>query len=182
MSNEKESPQWSSLKQACAATLAVMNGRLAKEFAAPSLWLDMVDAPLARELGQMFNTHDPDRWVNWDWETLFHRRVKRDKAAWMFAVSVAGDYGAVCYGTIGVESDRVSIEYLERRLEVPFLKGIAARIAIQDAEALAAYLELSEVRVCDPDPALVSFYEQNFGLTRHSHNNEVTYLFKKAQP
>jgi hypothetical protein len=98
----------------------------------------------------------------------------------MFAVSAESDYGAVCYGTISIEGNCVCIEYLERKLDAAALKGIAARIAMQYVEALAAYLELEEVRVCDPDPVLIEFYEKNFGLTRQSAGNEVTYLFKKA--
>jgi len=74
----------------------------------------------------------------------------------------------------------VSIEYLERKLDAIGLKGNAARIAIQYAEALAAYFELAEVRVCDPDPILIEFYEQNFGLTRQSGGDAVPYLFKKV--
>lgn len=182
MTDDKAPDDWQSLKEACFATLAVMNERLASEFPDPVLRLDMVDAALARQLGQVFHPQDPERWVNWDWETLFHKRVKREKAAWMFAVSAGGDYGAVCYGSISIDGDHVSIEYLERKLDVGALKGIAARIAVQYAEALAAYLELGEVRLCDPDPALVEFYEQNFGLARHSDGGDVTYLFKKAQP
>lgn len=182
MTDDKAAHDWQSLKEACFATLAVMNEQLAAEFPDPAVQLEMVDAPLARQLGQIFHPQDLERWVNWDWETLFHKRVKREKAAWMFAVSVGGDYGAVCYGTISIDGDCVCIEYLERKLDVAALKGIAARIAMQYVEALAAYLELKEVRVCDPDPALVEFYEENFDLTRQSEGNEVTYLFKKVQP
>lgn len=178
--NEIRGPQ--SLKAACFATLAVMNEQLAHEFPDPVLQLDMVDAQLAKKLGKVFHPYDPDRMVSWDWEKLFHKRVKHEKAAWMFAVSVGGGFGAVCYGTISIDGDCVSIEYLERKLDVPALKGVAARIAMQYAEALAAYLELKDVRVCDPDPALVEFYEENFDLTRQSEGNEVTYLFKKVQP
>lgn len=180
MTDDKAEHDWQSLKEACFATLAVMNEQLAVEFPDPALQLEMVDAPLARQLGQVFHPDDLERWVSWDWETLFHKRVKREKAAWMVAVSVGGDYGAVCYGTISIDDDCVCIEYLERKLDVAALKGIAARIAMQYVEALAAYLELGEVRVCDPDPVLVEFYEQNFGLTRQSEGNQVTYLFKKA--
>lgn len=173
---------WNNLKEACFATLTAMNEWLAGEFSDLTLLLEVVDAPLARQLGKVFSPQDPERWVDWNWENLFHKRVKREKAAWMFAVSVDGDYGAVCYGTISIDRDCVSIEYLERKLDVAALKGIAAEIAIQYAEALAIYLELSELRVCDPDPALVEFYEQNFGLIRQSDSGEVTYLFKKVQP
>lgn len=173
---------WDDVKEACFATLTAMNERLAVEFPNLALLLEVVDTSLARQLGKIFHPQDPERWVDWDWEALFHKRVKREKTAWMFAVSVDGDYGAVCYGTLSIEGDCVSIKYLERRLEVEALKGIAAAIAIQYAEALAAYLELGEVRVCDPDPALVEFYEQNFGLIRQSDGSEVTYLFKKVQP
>lgn len=182
MTDDKAAHDWQSLKEACFATLAVMNEQLAAEFPDPAVQLEMVDAPLARQLGQIFHPQDLERWVNWDWETLFHKRVKREKAAWMFAVSVGGDYGAVCYGTISIDGDCVCIEYLERKLDVATLKGTAARIAMQYVEVLAAYLKLKEVRVCDPDPALVEFYEENFDLTRQSEGNEVTYLFKKVQP
>lgn len=181
MTDHKAAHDWQSLKEACFATLAVMNEQLAGEFPDPAVQLEMVDASLARQLGQVFHPQDLERWVNWDWETLFHKRVKREKAAWMFAVSVGGDYGAVCYGTISVNGDSVTIEYLERKLDIAALKGVAARIAIQYAEALAVYLELGQVRVSDPDPILVEFYEQNFDLTRHSDDGEVTYLFKKVQ-
>lgn len=181
MTDDNEIHSWQSLKEACFATLAVMNEQLASEFPDPILQLNMVDAPLARQLGQVFHPQDPERWVEWDWENLFHKRVKRQKAAWMFAVSVGGDFGAVCYGTISIDAGCVSIEYLERKLDVIALKGSAARIAIQYAEALAAYFELAEVRVCDPDPILIEFYEQNFGLTRQSDGDAIPYLFKKVQ-
>lgn len=97
-------------------------------------------------------------------------------------IPIVGDsYGAVCYGTISIDNDCVSLEYLERKLDFVALKGIAAEIAIQYAEALAGYLELGEIRVCDPDPALVEFYEQNFSMARQSVGNEVTYLSKKVE-
>jgi len=181
MTDQNEQHNWQSLKEACIATQVVMNEQLAIEFPDPILRLELVDAPLAKKLGQIFQPHSPDRWVNWDWESLFHKRVKREKAAWMFALSVGGDYGAVCYGTISIATDCVSIEYLERKLDVPALKGVAARVAMQYVEALASYLELTEVRVCDPDPALIEFYETNFGLTRQSDGYEVTFLVKKAR-
>jgi hypothetical protein len=158
-----------------------MNERLAREYPGQALQLAVIDAPLAKQLGKVFSAQNLERWVDWDWEELFHKRVKREKSSWMFAVVVAGSYGAVCYGTISIDNDCVSLEYLERKLDVVALKGIAAEIAIQYAEALAGYLELGEIRVCDPDPALVEFYEQNFSLTRQSVGNEVTYLFKKVQ-
>jgi len=158
-----------------------MNERLASDYPGQALQLAVVDGPLARQLGKVFNTQDLERWVDWDWEALSHKRVKREKSAWMFTVVVAENYGAVCYGTISIDKDCVSVEYLERKLDVAALKGIAAEIAIQYAEALASYLELGEIRVYDPDPALVEFYEQNFCLTRQSDGGGVTYLFKKVQ-
>lgn len=182
MTQDRASHGWDSLNEAYLATLTAMNERLASEFPDLALQLEMVDAPLARKLGRIFHPQDAERQVEWDWEALFHKRVKREKSAWMFAVSAVGAYGAVCYGTISIDGDCVSIEYLERKLDVVALKGIVAEIAIQYAEALAAYLELEEIRVCDPDPALLDFYEQNFGLIRQSEDGEVTYLFKKAKP
>jgi hypothetical protein len=91
----------------------------------------------AKQLGKVFSAQNLERLVDWDWEALFHKRVKREKSSWMFAVVVAGSYGAVCYGTISIDNDCVSLEYLERKLDVVVLKGIAAEIAIQYAEALA---------------------------------------------
>lgn len=182
MAEDKSLHDWRSLKEACLATLAAMNERLASEYPNLALQLTVVDGPLAKQLGKVFSAQDLERWVDWDWVALFHKRVKREKSAWMFAVVVAETYGAVCYGTISIDNDCVSVEYLERKLDVAALKGIAAEIAIQYVEALASYLGLGEIRVCDPDPALIEFYEQNFGLTRQSDSVEVTYLFKKVQP
>lgn len=172
---------WSSLREACFATLTAMNEDLAIKYPHLNLRLAMVDAPAAKQLVKSFPPQDQARLVDWDWAMLFHKRVKRNKSAWMFTVSLAHAHGAVCYGTISIENGCVSIEYLERKGDVAALKGLAALLAIQYAEALAVYLELSEVRVCDPDPALIDFYEQNFGLTRQSEGNEVTYLTRKVQ-
>lgn len=181
MTDDNTEHDWTTLKEACLATLAVMNERLASEFSAHVVQLEVVDAPKAKQLGRVFHFEDQARLVDWDWESLFHKRVKNKKAAWMFAVTVGGEFGAVCYGTISVDSDCVSIEYLERKLDVTVLKGIAAEIAIRYAEALAVFLKIGEVRICNPDPALVGFYEENFDLSRHSDGDEVRYLFKKAQ-
>lgn len=170
------------LGEACLATLAAVNEMLADEYPDLGLRLAMVGAQEAKQLRKVFAPFDQERQVAWDWERLFHKCVKRDKSAWMFSVLVEQSHGAVCYGTIGVEDGCVSLERLERNTTVPQLKGLVALIAVQYASALATYLALSEVRVCDPDPALVTFYEQNFGLTRHSKGKEVTYLFKKMLP
>lgn len=182
MAEEEQINDMENLREACLATLAAMNEMLANQYPDLDPRLGMVRAQEAKKLRKVFAPFDRERQVDWDWEQLFHKRVKRDKTAWMFLVSVAQAHGAVCYGTVSVEGGCVSIERLERNIEAPKLKGLAALIAIQYAEALATYLALGEVRVCDPDPALVPFYEQNFGLTRHSKGKEVTYLFKRMLP
>jgi hypothetical protein len=63
MTDDNEMHSWQSLKEACFATLAVMNEQLASEFPDPILQLNMVDAPLARQLGQVFHPQDQERWV-----------------------------------------------------------------------------------------------------------------------
>ncbi len=182
MAEEEQRDDKGILREACLATLAAMNEMLADEYPDLDLQLAMVGVQEAKQLRKVFVPSDQERMVDWDWEQLFHKRVKRDRTAWMFLVSVEQTHGAVCYGTIGVDDDCVSVERLERNTEVPQLKGLAALIAVQYAAALATYLALGEVRVCDPDPALVTFYEQNFGLTRHSKGKEVTYRSKKMLP
>lgn len=83
---------WKILKEACFATLVAMNERLAREYPGQALQLAVVDAPLAKQLGKVFSAQNLERWVDWDWETLFHKRVKREKSSWMFAVVVGDSY------------------------------------------------------------------------------------------
>ncbi len=170
------------LREACLATLTAMNEMLAAQFPNLNVRLSMVDAQEARELRRVFSPTDQNRVVDWDWEQLFHKRVKGHRPAWMFLMALANRHGAVCYGTIQIQDGYVSIERLERNVGVPELKGLVALIAVRYAEALAVYLDLSEVRLCKPDPALISFYEQRLGLTRHVNGQEVPYLYKKVKP
>lgn len=95
MTQDRASHGWDSLSEAYLATLAAMNERLESEFPDLALRLEMVDAPLARKLGRTFHPQDAERQVEWDWEALFHKRVKREKSAWMFAVSAVGAYGVL---------------------------------------------------------------------------------------
>jgi len=161
-------------------TATVLNDSLKADNPDLDLRLDLVDGPLAKKLGNIFSATDLVRQVDWDWQSIYHKWVKREKFAWMFALSSSKTYGALCYGTVSIHDECVSIEYLERKLDVTSLKGLTAHIAVQYAELLAVYLRLGEVRISDPDPELIAFYERNFGLTRQSEHVEVEYLFKKV--
>lgn len=180
MASEDDVHSWEELKDAYVATLAVLNDSLKVNNLGLDLRIDLVDGPLAKKLGKIFSATDLVRQVDWDWQSIYHKWVKREKFAWMFAISSSKTYGALCYGTVCIHDECVSIEYLERKLDVTSLKGLTAQIAIQYAEILAIYLKLGEVRISDPDPELITFYERNFGLTRQSEHVEVEYLSKKV--
>lgn len=166
------------LLEAQAATLDATNEWLQQTFPGNGLKLELIARSTARSLAQAFNAPDMERLVDWDWEQLFFRKIQHQKTMWMFGITVRGRYGAACLGTINIASDYVSIEYLERHPKVHELSRLTALIAIQYIQALAIYLDMDTVRISDPDPLLLDYYERTYGFVRHEEAGAVRYLFK----
>lgn len=61
MAEDKLLHDWKSLKEACLATLAAMNERLASEYPDRAWQLTVVDGPLAKQLGKVFSAQDLER-------------------------------------------------------------------------------------------------------------------------
>jgi hypothetical protein len=113
------------------------------------------------------------RKVHWNWEDLFFARV-RMKDAWMYAMVRGGRPRAMCYGRIEVGQGYVSLEYLERAPYARGIRGLTAPAAFQFARAVALLLDLDEVRLNEPFPQLVRYYERTLGAVRHSAAGAVS--------
>lgn len=169
------------LREAYAATLDASNQWLEQTYPESSLRLELVAKATARQVAQAFGAPEIERVVDWDWEQLFFRKVQHKRNMWMFAITIRGKYGAACLGTINISNDCISIDYLERHPNANELRHLTTLIAVQYVEALAAYLELPTVRINDPDPQLVAYYEGTFGFARHEEAGAVRYLSKIVQ-
>jgi hypothetical protein len=138
----------------------------------------------AKKLIKDLQRADNQRRVHWDWEHLYSREV-RLKPAWMYAMvrekPGAMHVRAMCCGRIEVKDRYVSIEYLERVGSDPELKGLTALTAFQFARTVALLLDIDEVRLNDPFPELVPYYEQTLGVVRHPQEGSQQYLYIKVQ-
>jgi hypothetical protein len=170
------------LLEAQAATLDAINQWLLQSYPDSGLKMELIAKSTARQVAQAFNVPDIERLVSWDWEKFFFQKIQYQKTMWMFGITVRGRYGAACLGTVNVASDYVSIEYLERHPQAHELSRLTTLIAVQYIQALAAYLDMTTVRISDPDPLLLDYYERTYGFIRHEEAGAVPFLFKVVQP
>jgi len=120
---------------------------------------------------------------HWDWVRLFHKEVKWNDA-WLFSLLRGQQPVALCLGSISIQEDHVAIEYLERRLDVPGVKGVPLAAAFQFAAAVAAVLELGQVRVNNPiNDTLVDHYARTLHMTpvRQTPGGRVDYLYRNVK-
>lgn len=165
-----------------AAALDQTNLWLSGTLGRPDLQLQLVSASNARAMALDFErAGGKRRKVHWNWEDLYFSRV-RFKDAWMYAMVRGGRPRALCFGRIEVGHGYVSLEYLERAPYARGLRGLAAPAAFQFARAVALLLDLDEVRLNNPFPQLVRYYERTLGLVRHPPSGPVKYLSVKVAP
>lgn len=166
-----------------AAALDQTNTWLANELGRPDLQLQLVSQPVARRIALQFErAGGRRRKVQWNWEELFFSRV-RHQDAWMYTMVRSGLPRAMCYGRIQVKGGHVSLEYLERAPYARGLRGVTAPTAFQFARAVALLLDLTEVRLNEPFPQLVRYYERIMeGAIRHPTSGAVKYLSVKVHP
>ena len=123
------------------------------------------------------------RKVTWDWERIFHKKVKFTSGAWMFALRRRDLPVTLCYGRIQVADSYVSIDYLERCRFLHGVKGKPLAVAFQFAVLLAGELDIEFVRINEPlNRRLATFYQRELGMSRHPAKGEVQYLSKRVKP
>lgn len=164
-----------------AAALDQTNTWLAQTLGRPDLQLQLISQPIARASAMQFERGGGlGRKVHWNWEEIFFSRV-RHQDAWMYAMVRAGRPRAMCYGRIQVKGAYVSLEYLERAPYARGIRGFTAPTAFQFARAVALLLDLTEVRLNEPFPHLVQYYERVLeGAIRHPAAGPVKYLSVKV--
>ena len=164
-----------------AAALDQTNTWLAQTLRRPDLQLQLISQPVARSTAMQFERGGGlRRKVHWNWEEIFFSRV-RHQDAWMYAMVRAGRPRAMCYGRIQVKGAYVSLEYLERAPNARGIRGFTAPTAFQFARAVALLLDLTEVRLNEPFPHLVQYYERVLeGAIRHPAAGPVKYLLVKV--
>lgn len=164
-----------------AAALDQTNTWLAQTLRRPDLQLQLISQPVARSTAMQFERGGGvRRKVQWNWEEIFFSRV-RHQDAWMYAMVRAGRPRAMCYGRIQVKGAYVSLEYLERAPYARGIRGFTAPTAFQFARAVALLLDLTEVRLNEPFPHLVQYYERVLeGAIRHPAAGPVKYLSVKV--
>lgn len=170
-----------------AAALGLTNQWLASEQLRPDLQLQLVSQTAARSTAQAFQRRGgPARQVHWDWEALYFKRARRPRG-WMFAMVLTGaGPEAMCHGRLEVDNGYVSVDYLERAPGEQ-LQGIVMPTAFYFARAVALLTDLDEVRVNEPFPELVEYYERVLGAfgtpaVRHPAEGGVQFLSVKVQP
>ena len=171
--------------QVLAIALAQTNQWFADVMLMPNVQLQLIDEMNIQRIARQFLTSIKHRKVDWDWEAMFHKKVKFAARygckAWMFAITVRGRAGAMSWGKIDIRPPGyVSIEFLERRPYVRGLRGLAAPAAFQFAKTVAALLDVDQVRLSRPLPELVRYYTRSLGLVRHPVAGRVQYLFAKV--
>lgn len=172
------------LAQVLAAALDETNGWLATQ--GHPFRLILVNATNARQMAlDIEQSGDGRRKVGWDWETLYFRRVRHRKA-WMYAMvrgrRSAARARALCYGRVELRHGHVSLEYLERARHARDIKGLTVFTAFQFARTVALLLGIGEVRVNDPFPQLVAYYERALNANRHPTEGPVQYLYTRIKP
>lgn len=165
-----------------AAALDQTNLWLAETIGRPDLQLQLVSQPMARRTAIDFEKMGGKRRkVHWNWEDLFFTHV-RLKDAWMYAMVRGGRPRAMCFGRIEVGQGYVSLEYLERAPYARGIRGLTAPAAFQFARAVALLLDLDEVRLNNPFPQLVRYYERTLGGVRQPTDGAVKYIYVKVNP
>jgi hypothetical protein len=166
-----------------AAALDQTNTWLAQTLGRSDLQLQLISQPIARTAALQFERGGGRRRkVHWNWEELFFSKV-RHQDAWMYAMVRAGRPRAMCYGRIQVKGGHVSLDYLERTPYARGIRGLTAPTAFQFARAVALLLDLTEVRLNEPFPHLVHYYEKVLGeAVRHPAVGPVKYLSVKVTP
>lgn len=171
-----------------AVALEQTNSLLSGALGRSDLQLELVSHTSARSTARAFERLAGLRrkMKHWDWEELFFKRARRPRG-WMCAMVLRGEGpSAMCYGRIEVSDGYVSIDYLESSGDER-LKGMVAPTAFQFARAIALLLDLDEVRLSEPFPELVEYYEGVLGLlgipaVRHPAEGGVKFLSVKVQP
>jgi hypothetical protein len=166
------------INEAIAATIEQINDWFENELSRSDLKIQLVNATNAKSISRRFTLTGGVRLVDWDWEAIYFRKVKL-KPAWMFELVQKGRTGALCYGQVNIRGSYATIEYLERKVSFKKLKGLAAQTAFQFAATVAKTLDLKEVRLVDPHPDLVLYYQKTLGLTRHPAHGVVQYLARR---
>lgn len=167
--------------QILAAALEQTNKWFKEELNRPDLSLQLVDKATAPRVTSdfMFMGGKRRKVAHWDWEDIYFRKV-RYKDAWLYALVRRGRPRAMCYGRIAIKEGYVSLEYLERAPYARGVRGLVTSTAFQFARTIAVLLDLTEVRVNDPFPQLVRFYEQTLGLQRHPAEGPVKWLYVRT--
>lgn len=130
---------------------------------------------VARVTKQFISHCKHRRKVDWDWSTVYHKRIKYQDA-WMFALVRRGTPGALCCGRIAIVDRYVSVERLERTPYRRGLRGLVVPTTFQFARAVALLLDLHEVRIEQPFPQLVRHYEKVLRGIRQPATGEVKYI------
>jgi hypothetical protein len=164
-----------------AAALEATNRWFAEDRKRPDLTLQLVDKTTAKSIARDFEAMGGKhrKVKHWDWEDLYFRKV-RYKDAWLYALVRRGRPRCLCYGRIEIKDRYVSLEYLERAPYARGIRGLATSTAFQFARTIAVLLDLPEVRINDPFPQLVRFYERTLGLVRHPLEGPVKYLYVRT--
>lgn len=171
------------VSEALAAAIGVVNQWLQAQTLDLSLRLE--GAATIKATVRQFVEGAPGRKVaEWDWESFFHKKVKHKRDAWLFSLRRGEQPVALCLGKIHIRDDHVALEYLERRSDADKVKGLPVQVGFAFAAAVANVLGLSEVRINQPFPELVSYYADALGMepVRHKESGPVNYLFKKVKP
>lgn len=175
-------PMIANKNEVLAAALDQTNNWLASEALGPTAFqIQLVTQASVRNLASQFEAVAGDRHVDWNWERIFFKKV-RHKDAWMYAVINGTSPNGFCYGKIEVKEKYVSLEYLERAAPIADLQGRMLQIAFQFARTVALLLDITEVRLNEPFPALVTYYEEALGAIRHPASGEVQYMAVEVQP
>jgi hypothetical protein len=165
------------LQIALAATLQAVNADLANTHDTVGITVELVTGTqVINRLLQRFMHEAKPRRLDVDWEDVFHKRVKGQKA-WMIQILQSSRTGALSCGRVEIRKGYVSIDYLEKRPTFNHPRGLSTQVAFRFAKTLATILEIEQVRLNDPLPDLVSYYEKSLGLARHTVRSKVQYLF-----
>lgn len=171
------------LDTALAAAIFATNDWLSNSLRRRGMRVQLLRSANAKRVARKFvKSGARPRTVPWDWEHIYFRKVHNQSDAWLFALEHAGRPGALCYGRVAFHEGYVSVEYLERKTTFRSMKGLATIVSFKFAQAVAQGLDLPEVRLNDPDPALVAHFMATLGLNRHPIAGAVKYLFHRHQP
>lgn len=124
-----------------------------------------LDAVALRAYRETWTGRHPSGYGGFDWVYLWHRHCRQEVKSFRCAIWSGSMLCGMAIGTISKGHSHLTIRYVEGRPQGHPLRGHVARTALGAAEYYARALNLPQVRIENPAPALEAWYRHlGFGL------------------